>query len=456
MKVPDDVTLLFSDDNWGQIRRLPAEGAAPRAGGYGVYYHFDYVGGPRNYKWLNTVQVEKTWQQMDLAWRRGARTIWMVNVGDIKPVEYPLDFFMRMAWNPEAMSAAALADDPQRWAASIFGARHAAAIGALVSDYARIAARRKPELLDPDSFALGPVTPATLDGGDWGRAVAEWDALDARVAAAKARLPVSHRDAFFQLVEHPIAALGTLYRLYYAAAWNRRLAAAGDARANIFADRADAAFARDRALADQYHRMAGGKWDGMMLQTHIGYTGWQQPDRDTMPTVRRVAGQARPIRFVSAAAETEGVEAIAFARTVGGRGLAWTAVPRLGRGAGAVMVLPQGRPSTTVADGVRVEYDLFLPRAGGAAVRLTMVPTIDTRAAGGVRIGVSVDDGPVRIVRLDLKPDAPDWTRAVKDNAAVLETSVGRLASGRHTVKLWRIDDNSVVQRVALLEGPSK
>jgi len=116
MQVPDDVTLLFSDDNWGQIRRLPAIGAPPRAGGYGVYYHFDYVGAPRNYKWLDTVQIEKTWQQMDLAWQRGARTIWIVNVGDIKPEEFPLSFFMAQAWNPEAMDLTALERFPEEWA----------------------------------------------------------------------------------------------------------------------------------------------------------------------------------------------------------------------------------------------------------------------------------------------------------------------------------------------------
>src|SRR5262249_9022508 len=97
MQVPDDVTLLFSDDNWGQIRRLPPRGQQ-RRGGAGIYYHFDYVGGPRNYKWLNTNQIEKVWQQMDLAWARGARAFWMVNVGDIKPMEFPLSFWMDMAW----------------------------------------------------------------------------------------------------------------------------------------------------------------------------------------------------------------------------------------------------------------------------------------------------------------------------------------------------------------------
>ena len=101
MRVPDDVTLLWSDDNWGNIRRLPTAEERTRAGGSGVYYHFDYVGGPRSYKWLNTVPIAKIWEQMHLAYRYGATRIWIVNVGDIKPMEFPIQFFLDYAWDPE-------------------------------------------------------------------------------------------------------------------------------------------------------------------------------------------------------------------------------------------------------------------------------------------------------------------------------------------------------------------
>lgn len=106
MRVPDDVTLLWADDNWGNIRRLPTAEERDRIGGAGVYYHFDYVGGPRSYKWLNTVPIPKIWEQMHLAWRYGADRIWIVNVGDLKPLEFPMEFFLRLAWNPERWSFA--------------------------------------------------------------------------------------------------------------------------------------------------------------------------------------------------------------------------------------------------------------------------------------------------------------------------------------------------------------
>jgi len=462
MQVPDDVILLFADDNWGQVRRLPDPGAAPRKGGYGVYYHFDYVGGPRNYKWLNTNQIEKSWQQMDLAWQGGARALWIVNVGDLKPMEYPLSFFMKQAWNPEAMTPEALAAYPAEWARAQFGPAQGKAIGALLTRYSQLAARRKPELIDAGSFALGQGADPARDGGEFGAMVGEWAALEAAMLKARAEVPAGGGDAFFQLVEHPIAAMANLYRLYYAVAWNRRLAAVNDTRANGFADQAEKLFAQDQALSDRYHAIAGGKWDGMMLQTHIGYTNWQQPDTQVMPEVKRVTGARRSVvEMPVIATDAVTIEAGDYARAVGGKGLAWRAIPHLGRTRDAVLALPQGRPATTPADGVRLEYAVPVAKPGELAVQLILVPTLGTGADGKLRIGVSLDDGPVQVLT-DLITPAPnaadtqakrDWNRAVEDNARVLEARFPGIAAGAHVLKVWRIDDNVVLQRIVAGTG---
>lgn len=462
MQVPDDVILLFADDNWGQVRRLPDPGAAPRKGGYGVYYHFDYVGGPRNYKWLNTNQIEKSWQQMDLAWQRGARALWIVNVGDLKPMEYPLSFFMKQAWNPEAMTPEALAAYSAEWARAQFGPAQGKAIGALLTRYSQLAARRKPELIDAGSFALGQGADPARDGGEFGAMVREWDALEAAMLRARAEVPAGGEDAFFQLVEHPIAAMANLYRLYYAVAWNRRLAAVNDTRANGFADQAEKLFAQDQALSDRYHAIAGGKWDGMMLQTHIGYTNWQQPDTQVMPEMKRVTGARRSVvEMPVTATDALTIEAGDYASAVGGKGLAWRAIPYLGRTRDAVLALPQGRPATTPADGVRLEYAVPVAKPGELAVQLILVPTLGTGADGKLRIGVSLDDGPVQVLT-DLITPAPnaadtqakrDWNKAVEDNARVLEARFPGIAAGAHVLKVWRIDDNVVLQRIVAGTG---
>lgn len=467
MNVPDDVILLFADDNWGQNRRLPTRDF-DRAGGFGVYYHFDYVGAPRNYKWLNTTQIEKAWQQMDLAYQRGARALWIVNVGDIKPMEYPLDFFMKQAWDPEAMDLEALQRYPQEWARASFGDDQAEAIASLVTRSSQYTARRKPELIDAGSFPLGAGIGDTLDGGEFGAMVAEWDALEKTAVQIKATLAVNQHDAYFQLVEHPISAMANLYRMYYAVAWNRRLAAAGDPRANHLADQAEAAFARDGAISAQYHALKGGKWDGMMLQTHIGYTSWQQPEKQVMPEVIRlsIGSSSAPLHFKPAAFPSApgvtAIEAPRFARRFDGAGLHWQVVPHLGRTEGAVIALPQGRPATTVEDGVRLEYDVDLEQGGDVMVQLYLVPTLDVSGGNQLRIGISLDDGPVQVLVDSLIPaptettlrEQRDWNKAVEDNARVIQVPFPGTVAGRHVVKIWRLDDNVVLQKLVVATAP--
>jgi hypothetical protein len=281
MRVPDDVTLLFADDNWGNIRRLPEPGAK-RPGGYGVYYHFDYVGGPRNYKWINTTQIERVWEQMHLAWRHGADRLWIVNVGDIKPMEFPTNFFLDYAWDPERWPLEKLADYPRNWAARQFGPEHAAEIGALLTRYSQFAARRKSELVGPETYSL-------TNHDEAERVLAGWRGLAVRAEALERQIAPEQRDAYFQLVLHPILANANLHELYVAVAKNRLYAEQGRASANGWAERARALYARHEALRRRYEvETTGGKWPHMMSQAVFGYTGWQQPDRETMPEVRTV------------------------------------------------------------------------------------------------------------------------------------------------------------------------
>ena len=154
MRVPDDVTLLLCDDNWGNIRKLPKLDEKPRTGGYGIYYHFDYVGGPRNYKWLNTNPISRTWEQMHLAYEYGFKNIWIVNVGDLKPMEFPISFWLDYAWNPDKIGADDLQKYTEQWAAAQFGAKHAVAIAEIISKYTKYNGRRKPELFDANTYSI--------------------------------------------------------------------------------------------------------------------------------------------------------------------------------------------------------------------------------------------------------------------------------------------------------------
>jgi hypothetical protein len=281
MRVPDDVTLLWCDDNWGNIRRLPTPAERSRSGGAGIYYHFDYVGTPRNYKWLATVPLPKIWEQMHLAWRYGADRIWIVNVGDLKPMEYPISFFLRYAWDPATLPYEKLGDFSRAWAAEQFGPEHAAEIAALLDGYTKLNGRRKPELLAPDTFSL-------LHYREAGTVLAAWHDLETRAGHVAAALPADAQAAFFQLVQQPIEACRIVNELEITAGRNALYATQGRASTNALAAHARDLFAADATLTARWDAMLDGKWRHMMDQTHLGYTTWQQPVRNVMPAVADV------------------------------------------------------------------------------------------------------------------------------------------------------------------------
>lgn len=281
MRVPDDITLLWCDDNWGNLRRLPTPDERKRSGGAGVYYHFDYVGGPRNYKWLNTVPLTKIWEQMHLAHAYGADRVWIVNVGDLKPMEFPIEFFLTYAWRPDAIGYEQIESYSRAWAARQFGEAHAGEVAALINGYTKFNSRRKPELLAPETFSVVNYREAE-------RVLADWQELEARAKKLEAMLPEAARPAFFQLVAHPIEACRIVNELHVAAARNRLYAVQGRASANAWADRARELFRADAALTARWDALLAGKWRHMMDQTHLGYTFWQQPIRDVMPAVAEV------------------------------------------------------------------------------------------------------------------------------------------------------------------------
>ena len=298
MRVPDDVTLLWCDDNWGNIRRLPTPAERKRSGGAGIYYHFDYVGSPRSYKWLNTNPLPKIWEQMNMAHEYGANRVWIVNVGDLKPMELPIEFFLRLAWNPKALPKEKIADFTRNWAEREFGKEHAEDIADVVSKYAKYNAWRKPELLEPATFSL-------INYQEAERVLAVWQAITAQAERINDELPPETRDAFYQLVLYPTKASATVAELYVETGKNRLYAAQQRASANDHADRVRELFKLDQDLSDAYHRIAGGKWNHMMAQTRIGYTGWKDPKTNILPELVEIT----PLSTAAMGVSVEGSEA---------------------------------------------------------------------------------------------------------------------------------------------------
>lgn len=282
MRVPDDVTLLLCDDNWGNVRKLPHLGDKPRAGGYGIYYHFDFVGGPRSYRWLNTTQIERVWEQMHLSYRYGADRIWVVNVGDLKPMELPISFFLDYAWDPEKIKAEDLPGYYRSWAGNKFGTKYADDIATILKGYTKFNSRRKPESIEPGTYSLTNYREAET-------VVADYKKLEEKAEKIYEEISDEYKDAFYQLVLHPVQACANLNEMYVAVAKNRLYAKQGRASANNFAEKVKQLFERDAEISEFYHKViAGGKWNHMMSQPRIGYTSWNNPEKNIMPAVGNV------------------------------------------------------------------------------------------------------------------------------------------------------------------------
>ncbi|HLP07988.1 MAG TPA: glycosyl hydrolase 115 family protein [Opitutaceae bacterium] len=286
LRPPDDVTLLWTDDNTGNLRRLPTAEERRRRGGAGIYYHLDMHGGPFAYQWINTNPFPKIAEQMNLAAEYGATRIWIANVGDLKPLELPIEFFLRLAWNPAALHKDNVAAYTRLWAERDFGPEHAAEIADLVARYAKYNGWRKPELITPETFSL-------LHFNEAERVEAAWLEVVARAEQLQRVLPAEQRDAFFQLVLHPAKASALVAQMNIAAGRNRLYAKQGRAGTNAEAERVRELFRQDRALSDYYNReLAGGKWNHLMDQTHLGQFDWEPPVVDAMPAVAEVLPRA--------------------------------------------------------------------------------------------------------------------------------------------------------------------
>ncbi len=565
MRVPDDVTLLWTDDNTGNLRRLPTPEERRRSGGAGIYYHLDMHGGPFAYQWINTNPLPKIAEQMNLAHEYGAKRIWIANVGDLKPLEVPIEFFLRLAWNPSAWTREKVGVYTRRWAEREFGSAHAAEIADIVSKYAKYNGWRKPELITPATFSQSNYREAE-------RVLEAWRDVTARAEKLAAILPPEQRDAFYQLVLHPTKASGLVAEMNVAAGRNLLFARQGRQSTNAEANRVRELFRQDQALSDYYNKvLAGGKWDHLMDQPHLGQFTWEPPRINSMPAVSEIlpadndnygvaidgdvsawpehygdavlpafdsfgrrrsyvevfAEGTRPIDFTIGAdkpwivlsedttprpdrrfwveidwekaltgtstgmvsvkgkrgavdvtvratkatdeqrREARGrfaslvgpiaIAADAAAANIQAGGVRWEEIPDYGRGASAMSVFPVTADSVLPPDPApRLEYPVYLPRAGSYDVTLVLGPVMDFVPDRGMRLAVAFDDQAPQV--LDIFADRAAetflgegwWTQFTRDNARYLRSSHTLATPGPHVLKVSMVDPGIVLQKLII------
>ena len=454
--VPDDVTLLFCDNNWGYIRRTGPEKEQARKGGMGMYYHIDMNGGPWNDRWINTTTAAKIREQLNLAYQTGIDRIWIINVGDLKPKEMPIDFIMHYAWNPDDYPADKIDQYMVDWARSIFGGEYAREIADIVTEYSNMNLERKPEVQRVGIYSV--------ETGEAQRMFNRWDDLEKRTLSLSKKMPAEMQDAFYQLVEYPAVASAGVAKIYLAATLGDSITM-------------QTLFERDKQMTDKYNKViAGGKWDGMMLDKHIGYRMWSMPNENTLPQVAKPSGKT------GITASETAIMAHDYTRRTATDDARWVFLPGLGRGKGNMGIEPVTAKSRPLGDGATLEYDINFSQSGKQKLALGILPTNDVNPARGLRIGVRVDDGEMQTIDARqgyvdtfneytkeniarskvLKPlprPASDiylsgsrqrMRSEIFDNLRWLSIDFDIPTAGNHTVKVVMIDPEIVVEKLVI------
>ena len=398
MRVPDDVIMLLCDDNWGNVRRVPNAQERKHPGGWGLYYHVDYVGAPRNTKWLNVTQTQQMFEQLSLAYDHGIQRMWILNVGDLKPMEYPIQLFMDMAWNPKEFTQQNVTEHTVRFFRNVLGGETAertiAEVAGVYNRNCQYMARVTPEMLDARTYNLAT--------GEWRKVADDYARLEREALRLLPEIPAAAVDAYRQSVLFPVQAMANLYDMYYAQAMNQHLASAGLPDANLWAERVKDCFRRDSLLCHDYNKvMAGGKWDGMMTQKHIGYRSWNDDFRhDMLPRTATVPVDSSTGGYTFTAANGYvSMEAEHFYSSKAADGTEWSIYPDYGRTRSAVALTPY----TQSVNGASLTYRFALPANAPAQVTVHVVvkSTLDFLNVGGHEYTVSLDGSEPQVVNFN-------------------------------------------------------
>ncbi|WP_235523574.1 glycosyl hydrolase 115 family protein [Sphingobium sp. Leaf26] len=435
LTVPDDVTLMWPDDNFGYIRHFPDAAERARKGGSGVYYHLSYLGAPLSYLWLSTTPPALIRQEMGRAWDMGAQTMWVVNVGDLKPAELGTDYFLRLAWDVERVRAEPVDKFVEKWAGETIGAAVAEPVAAILRDYHRLNFARRPEHLQwyrpGEKARQSPLTMAQADAR-----LAAFAAMEAAVGRIAPLVAPERQDAFFELVGYPVRASAAANRRFFAAEAHDRLRDGDLAEATRRGQVAQEADAAIGALTRRYNRdIAGGKWRGMMaVEPADGQWRSYRLIPPIVPALDAVVPAIGPARGPIETASWTGVAPRDFVTGAG-----WRLVDGLGR---------RGEMLAASSIGGQAKAAVTLP-AGRWQMIVDLLPAYADRDGDPLRLTIGID-GVDHALTVPRETGSRDWAMGVLDNRLSLPLP-GEVAGGGHDLAVSASDSGVMIEAVRFL-----
>ena len=439
LKVPDDVTIVWPDDNFGYVRNFASAEERRRAGGFGVYYHISYLGRPLSYLWLCTTPPALIWEEMTKAYEHGADRIWIVNVGDLKPAEIGTEFFLQLAWDIHRWRRDNLPDFFVAWATREFGAESSKDIAGILAEYYQLNYQRKPEHLQwwlpNETPRPGPLTRNEINVR-----LEAFSKIHDQVIEINRGLGAEKLDAFTELVGYPVLGATAANRRYFF----------GEEGTAPFAQSAD--FALESMTRRFNEAIAGGKWRGFMRL---------EPADDQWRSMRIAPWKMPGFTEKPASAGDGGVvialEAEHFTAKADRGGAAWGVVPGLGRTGDSVAVFPTTmagiEPSKLASDAPRLDYEITFATTGEFTVNVDLVPTHPI-AGTALRFGLALDDAPPEVVALEVKDGGPEWAQGVLNAARVATRRIKVTVPGTHTLRLYGVDAGVLLDKI-VIDTPS-
>jgi hypothetical protein len=457
--IPDDITLVWPDDNYGYIRQFSNERERKRSGGAGVYYHVSYYGPPRDYLWLCSTPPALIAEEMCKAFDYGANKVWILNVGDLKPAELDIEFFLKLAWNPHAWNGTNTYDLLEKQIARDFGAANGGELTSILAEYYRLNFQRKPEHM---GFDLTNTFSTNLNGDEVQHRLDAWRALLNRVDAAERKIPAESRDVFFELVSYPVRAAALMNEGALATAKY----CSGDGE-EVFAVEARRAQEEIVPQTESYNsQIAGGKWRGIMSWNPRGQVDFK------VPTVRKVVPATGATNVTDAPhveadfVETDYcvvIEAEHATEFIPGRDAEWRRIRGLGYNGEAVSVFPTTAATRAASERIRAEspslkFSVWLRTAGEWKVTVRALPTFSVESGKPQRVAVAWDDAPPKIISFPVSTNERDrqWQQNVLRNIAESATENLIERTGLHTLNVWMVDPGIVIDEIIATTGGAR
>ncbi len=423
LEVPEDVTLMWCDDNYGYIRRFPTPQERARKGGNGVYYHISYWGRPHDYLWLATNHPAQLYTQMKLAYDKGAKDLWILNVGDIKPAEYLTELFLDMAWNIHAIedNISGLEKHLRHWLEREFGKKYAGELLAVMNEYYRLAYIRKPEFMgntrtEEKDPAYKVVKDLPWSEEEIRQRIGEYNRLADQVVTLSRRIPTEKQDAWYQLVEYPVRAAAEMNKKHLYG----QLARHGLADWQL----SDNAFDTIVSLTGKYNSLAGGKWNRMMNDRPRNLAVFDKLPRTQADTSLPVKQAPLYLFNGNDYKDFEG-------KRPTGHGLGYQ------RGA---VSLPQGSS---------VWYEWKASNTDSVTVEVALVPNHPV-SGHTLRFSIRQDDGPEQIIDYRTQGRSEEWKLNVLGNQAIRRISFPVKEKGRRRLILKALDEGVVVDQIKI------